>query len=101
MKQKAERSQNEPSSILECSEIRKFLPQDLLSHVTVMYQGSGYITISPHELSGLDWPRMNKQVKRIGGIWISNKNRSHWSIPLTKILESCSQDNHPSEKNCF
>jgi len=84
MNQNMETSQNEPSSMLVCSEVRKLLPQGLLSHVTVLYQDSGYITISPRVLSRLDWPKMNEHVKNMGGIWISNKKRSHWSIPFSR-----------------
>ena len=78
-----EKNQDERSSRFACAEVRKHLPQDLLPQVTVLLQDSGYVTISPRELSRLDWRNMNEKVKQMGGLWVSNDRYSHWSIPFS------------------
>jgi hypothetical protein len=75
-----EKNQDEHSSRFACAEVRKYLPQDLLSQITVLLQDSGYVTISPRELSRLDWCNINEKVKQMGGLWVSNGRYSHWSI---------------------
>jgi len=65
-----------------CSEVIKLLPKDLLPYVTVLFQDSGYVTICPRQLERSDWMRINDQVRRLGGIWISIRKHSHWSIPF-------------------
>ncbi len=66
------------------AKVEKYLPEDLLTEVTVLSQDSGYVTISPKELSKPDWRRVNESVKQMGGIWISNNRFSHWSIPFSR-----------------
>lgn len=66
-----------------CSEVRNLLPRDLLPYVVVLFQDSGYVTVCPRQLERTDWIRMNDQVRRLGGIWISNQKHSHWSIPFS------------------
>ena len=66
---------------LACSEVRKLLPEELLPYVTVLFQDSGYVTISSRGLMRPDWIRINDRVRRLGGIWVSNSKYSHWSIP--------------------
>ena len=61
--------------------VHNFLPEDLLSKVTILLQESGYLTISPIKLSKYDWRRFNNKVKQMGGLWISDGEQSHWSIP--------------------
>jgi hypothetical protein len=63
------------------TEVKKHLPEDLLSNVTILLQDSGYVTISPRELTRSDWRRFNEQVKQMGGLWILKGARAHWSIP--------------------
>jgi len=74
---------DENSAMFACSEVRKLLPNDLLPYVTVLFQDSGYVTVCPRQLVRPDWIRMNDQVRRLGGIWVSNRNHSHWSIPFS------------------
>ena len=62
-------------------EFSRYLPQDLITQVTVLLQHSGYVTVKPIRLTRDDWNRLNGIVKRMGGIWISNNRFSHWSIP--------------------
>jgi hypothetical protein len=71
------------NSRLLCAEVQRYLPQDLLRLVTVLFQGSGYVTISPIALTRYDWRRINVAVKGMGGIWVSNQKYSHWSIPFS------------------
>jgi hypothetical protein len=66
-----------------CSEVRKLLPKDLLPYVTVLFQDSGYVTVCPRQLERSDWIRINDQIGRLGGIWVSNRKHSHWSIPFS------------------
>jgi hypothetical protein len=65
-----------------CSEIKKILPADLLPYLTVVFQDSGYVTVSSMGLMRPDWIKVNDQVRRLGGIWVSNSRHSHWSIPF-------------------
>jgi hypothetical protein len=78
------KAQDTHSSRFACAEVRKHLPQDLLSKVTMLLQDSGYVTISPRELSIFDWRIMNDHVKQMGGVWVSNDRFSHWSIPFSR-----------------
>jgi hypothetical protein len=66
------------------TELRKYLPGDLLPKVTILLQDSGYVTISPIELTRYDWRRFNEKVKRMGGLWIFDGGHAHWSIPWTQ-----------------
>ena len=84
---KGEKNQDEHISKFACAEVQKHLPQDLLPQVTVLFQGSGYVTISPRDLSGLDWRNMNEHVKQMGGLWVSNGRFSRWSIPFSRSQE--------------
>jgi len=86
------------SSSFARAEVQKYLPQDLLRKVTILLQDSGYVTISPRELTRhelkrydwgrqltrSDWGRFNEKVKQMGGLWISNVRFSHWSIPFSR-----------------
>jgi hypothetical protein len=65
-----------------CSKVKKLLPKDLLPYLTVLFQDSGYVTISSTGLLRSDWIKVNDQVRRMGGIWVSNSSYSHWSIPF-------------------
>ena len=61
------------------TEVKKHLPEDLLSRVTILLQDSGYVTISPRELTRDDWRRFNEKVKQMGGLWILEGAR--WLVP--------------------
>jgi hypothetical protein len=74
---------NGHNSRVLCAEVQRYLPQDLLRQVTVLSQGSGYVSISPIALTRYDWRRINVAVKGMGGIWVSNQKYSHWSIPFS------------------
>ena len=63
------------------TEMKKHLPLDLLPKVSILLQDSGYVTIRPRELSSIDWRRFNEKVKQMGGLWVFNGARAHWSIP--------------------
>lgn len=76
-------NQNKSSAVFACSEVRKLLPKDLLPYVTVLFQDSGYVTVGASGLMRCDWIRINDQVRRLGGIWVSNSRYSHWSIPFS------------------
>ena len=71
------------SAEFACSEVLKLLPRDLLPYLTVLFQDSGYVTVSAGGLMRRDWIRINDQVRRLGGIWVSNSRYSHWSIPFS------------------
>ena len=73
------------NSSIACAEIRKNIPRDLLPFITVLLQDSGYVTISPLELTRPDWDRLNKKINRMAGIWVSGSRSGHWSIPYTNI----------------
>ena len=66
------------------TEVHKHLPEDLLPKVTILLQDTGYVTISPIELTGYDWRRFNEKVKQMGGLWILGGARAHWSIPWSQ-----------------
>jgi hypothetical protein len=66
------------------AEVQKHLPEDLLSRVTILLQDSGYVTISPIEMTRYDWHRFNEKVKQMGGLWIFDGARAHWSIPWSQ-----------------
>ena len=66
------------------TEMQNHLPEDLLPKVTIFLQDSGYVTISPIELTGYDWHRFNEKVKQMGGLWILGGARAHWSIPWSQ-----------------
>jgi hypothetical protein len=63
------------------TEMQKYLPEDLLPKVTILLQDSGYVTISPIELTRPEWRRFNEKVKQMGGLWMFDYSRAHWSIP--------------------
>jgi len=67
------------------SEVLEYLPKDLLTEVTILLQDSGYVTVKPIRLARSDWYRLDRSVKKMGGIWVSNTRFSHWSIPLTRL----------------
>jgi len=62
-------------------EMKKYLPEDLLPKVTILLQDTGYVTISPIELTRHEWRRFDEKVKQMGGIWLWDGARAHWSIP--------------------
>jgi len=66
------------------TEMQKHLPEDLLPKITILLQDSGYVTISPIELTRYDWRRFNEKVKQMGGLWIFDGARAHWSIPWSQ-----------------
>src|SRR4030042_4256965 len=77
------------SSRVTRAEEQKHLPQDLLPKVTVLLQGSGYVTISPRALTRPDWRRIDEKVRRLGGLWVSNERHNHWrSEEHTSELQS-------------
>jgi hypothetical protein len=78
------KNQDEHSSRFACAEVQKHLPQDLLPQLTVLLQGSGYVTISPRVLTRLDWLRIDEKVRQMGGLWVSNERYNHWSIPFSR-----------------
>jgi hypothetical protein len=63
------------------TEMKKHLPEDLLPKVTILLQDSGYVTISPIELTRYEWRRFNEKVKQMGGLWLFDGAGAHWSIP--------------------
>ena len=67
------------------SEVLEYLPKDLLTEITILLQDSGYVTVKPIRLARSDWYRLDRSVKKMGGIWVSNTRFSHWSIPLTRL----------------
>jgi hypothetical protein len=66
------------------TELRKYLPGDLLPKVTILLQDSGYVTISPIGLTRYEWRRFDEKVKQMGGLWIFDGTRAHWSIPWSR-----------------
>jgi hypothetical protein len=62
-------------------ELKRNLPKDLLSKVTILLQDSGYVTISPVEMTRYEWGQFDEKVKQMGGLWIFKSSQSHWSIP--------------------
>jgi hypothetical protein len=71
-----------PKSKTAFSEVLEYLPKDLLTKVTILLQDSGYVSIKPMRLARADWYKLDRSIKKMGGIWVSNKCFSHWSIPL-------------------
>jgi hypothetical protein len=63
------------------TEMKNHLPEDLLPKVTILLQDSGYVTISPIVLTRYEWRRFNVKVKQMGGLWMFDGGRAHWSIP--------------------
>jgi hypothetical protein len=88
MNQITEENQDEHSPGFACAEVRKHLPQDLLSQITVLLQDSGYVTISPRVLTRADWNRINEKVGQMGGLWVSDQRYNHWSIPFARTSHS-------------
>jgi hypothetical protein len=66
------------------TEMKKHLPEDLLPKVTILLQDSGYVTISPIVLNRDEWRRFNERVKQMGGLWLFDYARAHWSIPWSQ-----------------
>jgi hypothetical protein len=66
------------------AEMQKHLPEDLLPKVTILLQDSGYVTISPIILNRYEWRRFNEKVKQMGGLWLFDGGRAHWSIPWSQ-----------------
>ena len=68
------------------TEVQKHLPGDLLPKVTIFLQDSGYVTISPIELTGFDWRRFNEKVRQMGGLWILDGARTleHSLVPIKR-----------------
>jgi len=62
-------------------EMKRHLPRDLLPKVTILLQDSGYVTIKPIKLTKPEWRRFNEKVKQMGGLWIFDGARAHWSVP--------------------
>ena len=79
----ADINQDANSVVFACSEVMKLLPKDLLPYLTVLFQDSGYVTISTGGLMRRDWIRINNRVRRLGGIWVSNSRYSRWSTPFS------------------
>jgi len=67
------------SSVISC------LPNDLLTGITILLQDTGYITIRPIKLARMDWYRLDRSVRKMGGVWVRGSSLSHWSIPLTRL----------------
>jgi hypothetical protein len=65
-------------------EMKKYLPENLLPKVTILLQDTGYVTISPIELTRYEWRQFNEKVKQMGGIWMFDGARAHWSIPWSQ-----------------
>jgi hypothetical protein len=65
-------------------EMKKYLPEDLLPKVTILLQDTGYVTISPIELTRYEWRQFNEKVKQMGGLWLWDGARAHWSIPWSQ-----------------
>jgi hypothetical protein len=74
-----------PNSKTVFSEVLGYLPKDLLTEVTILLQDSDYVTVKPIRLARSDWYRLDRSVKRMGGIWVSNTRFSHWRIPLVYL----------------
>ena len=74
-----------PDSKTVFSDVIKYIPNDLLTGITILLQDSGYITIRPIKLARIDWYRLDRSVKKMGGVWVRGARLSHWSIPLTRL----------------
>ena len=68
-------------NFIKKTKVQKHLPEDLLPKVTILLQDTGYVTISPIELTRPEWRRFNEKVKQMGGLWLFDYSRGHWSIP--------------------
>lgn len=79
------RSDGRPDSKSVFSEVLSYLPGDLLTGITILLQDTGYVTIRPIKLARADWYRLDRSVKKMGGVWVSGSGFSHWSIPLTRL----------------
>jgi hypothetical protein len=66
------------------TEMKKYLPENLLPKVTILLQDTGYVTISPIELTRYEWRQFNERVKQMGGLWLWDGARAHWSIPWSQ-----------------
>lgn len=66
------------------AELRKHLPDDLLPKVRILLQETGYVTISPFELTRSEWRRFNEKVKQMGGLWTFDYSNACWSIPWSQ-----------------
>lgn len=71
-----------PDSRAIFSEVLSYLPSDLLTGITILLQDTGYVSIRPIKLTRSDWYRLDRSVKKMGGVWVSNVGLSHWSIPM-------------------
>ena len=72
-----------PDSKSVFSNVIRCIPNDLLTGITILLQDTGYITIRPIKLARMDWYRLDRSVKKMGGVWVHGSSLSHWSIPLT------------------
>ena len=79
------RPDGRPDSRSVFSEVLRYLPVDLLTDITILLQDTGYVTIRPIKLARVDWYRLDRSVKKMGGIWVRGSGFSHWSIPLTRL----------------
>jgi hypothetical protein len=79
----AEDPPGRPNSRAVFSEVLSYLPNDLLTGITILLQDTGYVSIRPIKLTRSDWYRLDRSVKKMGGIWVRGAGFSHWSIPLT------------------
>jgi len=70
-----------PDSQLVFSEVLSYLPKDLLTGITILLQDTGYVTIRPINMARSDWYRLDRSVKKMGGIWVRDAGFRHWSIP--------------------
>jgi hypothetical protein len=79
-----ERLGGRPDSKSVFSEVLSYLPSDLLIGITILLQDTGYVTIRPINMARSDWYRVDRSVKKMGGVWVRGAGFSHWSIPLTR-----------------
>ena len=63
------------------SQVFKRIPEELLTEVTILIHDSGFISIKPKRLARVDWYRINRHIRNMGGIWVSNSSFSHWRLP--------------------
>lgn len=73
-----------PDSRAVFSEVLSYLPNDLLTGITILLQDTGYVTIRPIKLTRSDWYRLDRSVKKMGGIWVRGAGFNHWSIPMVR-----------------
>jgi len=57
-----------PDSHSVFPDVLNYLPNDLITEITILLQDSGYITIRPIKLARVDWIRLNRSVKKMGGV---------------------------------